>query len=223
MPDLVLLRHGQSTWNAQNLFTGWVDVDLSPRARPRPRQPVRLLAAEQADGLDLRVLHTSVLKRAIRTANSALDELDRSWLPVRRSWRLNERHYGALQGKNKKETAEEFGADQVKKWRRSYDIPPPALPVTDPSHPSHDARYRDVPAGCLAVSRMPGRRRRAHGAVLGGRHRPRPRHPRRRGGGGARQLDPGARQVPEARLRRRHRQAGGSDGGPVVVPSRRAT
>jgi 2,3-bisphosphoglycerate-dependent phosphoglycerate mutase len=149
MADLVLLRHGESTWNAQNLFTGWVDVDLSSKGEAEARAAGALLAAEQANGLDLRVLHTSVLKRAIRTANFALDELDRAWLPVRRSWKLNERHYGALQGKNKKETAEEFGADQVKKWRRSYDIPPPALPTTDPSHPSHDSRYRDVPTAFL--------------------------------------------------------------------------
>jgi 2,3-bisphosphoglycerate-dependent phosphoglycerate mutase len=149
MPDLVLVRHGQSTWNAQNLFTGWVDVDLSPLGEAEARAAGTLLATEQAGGLDLRVLHTSVLKRAIRTANFVLDELDRAWLPVRRSWKLNERHYGALQGKNKKETAEEFGADQVKKWRRSYDVPPPDLSITDPSHPSHDTRYRDVPADLL--------------------------------------------------------------------------
>ena len=119
VPDLVLLRHGQSTWNAENLFTGWTDVDLTPLGEDEARQAGRLLLEEQDKGLDLRVLHTSVLTRAIRTANLALDELGRPWLPVRRHWRLNERHYGGLQGKNKKETTEEFGADQVKLWRRS--------------------------------------------------------------------------------------------------------
>jgi 2,3-bisphosphoglycerate-dependent phosphoglycerate mutase len=149
VPDLVLLRHGQSTWNAENLFTGWTDVDLSPLGEEEARSAGRLLLDEQAKGLDLRVLHTSVLTRAIRTANIALDELGRSWLPVRRHWRLNERHYGALQGKNKKETAEEFGTDQVKAWRRSYDVPPPALPVGDEHDPGADPRYRDVPADAI--------------------------------------------------------------------------
>jgi 2,3-bisphosphoglycerate-dependent phosphoglycerate mutase len=152
VPDLVLLRHGQSTWNAEGLFTGWVDVDLSPRGEAEARQAGKLIASEQANGLDLRVLHTSVLTRAVRTANLALHELDRSWLPVRRHWRLNERHYGALQGKNKKEMAAEFGMDQVKVWRRSYTTRPPALAPTDPQHPVHDPRYRDVPATALPAS-----------------------------------------------------------------------
>ncbi len=107
MPDLVLLRHGQSTWNAEGLFTGWVDVDLTAEGEEEARQAGRLLLAEQETGLVLDVLHTSVLTRAVRTANLALDELGRSWIPVRRHWRLNERHYGALQGKNKKETTAE--------------------------------------------------------------------------------------------------------------------
>ena len=127
MPDLVLLRHGESTWNAENLFTGWTDVDLTAKGEAEARQAGVLLAAEQRRGLDLRVLHTSVLTRAVRTANLTLDEMGRSWLPVRRHWRLNERHYGALQGLNKKETAAEFGDEQVKLWRRSYDAPPPPL------------------------------------------------------------------------------------------------
>jgi 2,3-bisphosphoglycerate-dependent phosphoglycerate mutase len=152
VPELVLLRHGESTWNAQNLFTGWVDVDLSAKGVAEAKSAGELLAGEQAAGLDLGVLHTSLLKRAIRTANIALDEMDRAWLPVRRSWRLNERHYGALQGKNKKETAEQFGAEQVKKWRRSYSEPPPALGIADESHPRHDARYRDVPPESLPGS-----------------------------------------------------------------------
>jgi 2,3-bisphosphoglycerate-dependent phosphoglycerate mutase len=150
VPDLVLLRHGQSTWNAQNLFTGWVDVDLSEVGEAEAVQSGTLLGAES--DLDLRIVHTSVLTRAVRTANLALDAAGRSWLPVRRHWRLNERHYGSLQGKNKKETAEQFGAEQVKLWRRSYDTPPPPLPAGDPGHPAGDPRYRDVPASALPAT-----------------------------------------------------------------------
>jgi 2,3-bisphosphoglycerate-dependent phosphoglycerate mutase len=150
VPDLVLLRHGESAWNAENLFTGWVDVDLTAKGEAEAVAAGRLLASEE--GLDLRVVHTSLLTRAIRTANLALDAAGRSWLPVRRHWRLNERHYGDLQGKNKKETTEQFGADQVKLWRRSYDVPPPPLPDGDPRHAAGDPRYRDVPAGALPAT-----------------------------------------------------------------------
>ncbi len=152
MADLVLLRHGESVWNAENLFTGWTDVDLTARGETEAHQAGQLLAEEQDQGLDLRVVHTSVLTRAVRTANLTLDELARSWLPVRRHWRLNERHYGALQGKNKKETAEEFGLEQVKVWRRSYDTPPPPLSIEDERHPVHDPRYRDVPESALPAT-----------------------------------------------------------------------
>lgn len=142
MPDLVLLRHGRSEWNDRNLFTGWHDVDLTAAGEAEAAEAGRLLAAE-AD-LDLRFVHTSVLTRAIRTANIALHDAERSWLKVRRSWRLNERHYGDLTGKDKKETADEFGIDQVKLWRRSYDVPPPALAVGDPRDVASDPRYRDL-------------------------------------------------------------------------------
>ncbi|HUC37421.1 MAG TPA: 2,3-diphosphoglycerate-dependent phosphoglycerate mutase [Acidimicrobiales bacterium] len=152
MPELVLLRHGESTWNAENLFTGWTDVDLTPRGEAEAAGAGRLLREEQARGLDLQVVHTSVLTRAVRTANLTLDTLGRAWLPVRRHWRLNERHYGALQGKNKKETTEEFGIDQVKLWRRSYSTPPPPLSVYDDRHPIHDVRYRDLPADALPAT-----------------------------------------------------------------------
>ncbi len=152
MAELVLLRHGESTWNAENLFTGWTDVDLTPRGEAEAVEAGRLLAVEQGRGLDLRVVHTSVLTRAVRTANLTLDELGRSWLPVRRHWRLNERHYGALQGKNKKETAEEFGLEMVRTWRRSYVTPPPPLALADERHPLHDPRYRDVPASALPAT-----------------------------------------------------------------------
>ena len=152
MPDLVFLRHGESTWNAENRFTGWTDVDLSPRGEAEAQAAGRELVEEQASGLDLRVVHTSVLTRAVRTAGIALEVLGRSWLPVRRHWRLNERHYGDLQGKNKRETAEAFGAEQVKLWRRSYDTPPPALSPDDPRHPRHDDRYRDLPSSVLPAT-----------------------------------------------------------------------
>lgn len=151
MLDLVLLRHGQSTWNAKNLFTGWVDVDLSPAGEAEARAGGDLVAeagtttsSSDAPLLDLRILHTSVLTRAIRTAEIALAAAGRSWLPVRRDWRLNERHYGDLQGKNKAEIKQEFGEDQFMLWRRSYDSPPPPLAADNPYDVSADPRYRDV-------------------------------------------------------------------------------
>jgi 2,3-bisphosphoglycerate-dependent phosphoglycerate mutase len=142
MLDLVLIRHGQSTWNAENLFTGWVDVDLTPAGEAEARAGGELLAA--TDGLDLRVLHTSLLTRAIRTAELALAAAGRSWLPVRRDWRLNERHYGDLQGKNKAQVKQEFGAEQLQLWRRGYDTPPPPLSPDNPWEVADDPRYRDL-------------------------------------------------------------------------------
>ena len=142
MPDLILLRHGRSEWNELNLFTGWHDVDLVAQGEKEAATAGELLAAE-AD-LDLQLLHTSRLTRAIRTANIALHHAQRSWLPVTRDWRLNERHYGDLTGKDKKETAEKFGMDQLKLWRRSYDVPPPPLPDGDPRGNWDDPRYRDL-------------------------------------------------------------------------------
>jgi 2,3-bisphosphoglycerate-dependent phosphoglycerate mutase len=148
---LVLLRHGQSTWNAENLFTGWQDVGLTPLGEAEAEKAGRLLLADDA-ALDLRVVHTSVLTRAIRTAEITLAAADRSWLPVRRHWRLNERHYGALQGLNKKETAARHGEEQVKRWRRSYDVPPPPVGPGSEHHPVEDPRYRDVPADALPLT-----------------------------------------------------------------------
>ena len=142
MPDLILLRHGRSEWNELNLFTGWTDVDLTPGGEAEAVEAGRLLAEQN---LDLRILHTSVLTRAIRTAELALHAAARSWLPVRRSWRLNERHYGDLTGLDKRATAERFGVDQLKLWRRSYDVPPPPLVPGDPRGDWGDPRYRDVP------------------------------------------------------------------------------
>src|SRR5205809_4281385 len=147
MIKLVLLRHGESIWNKENLFTGWTDVDLSDRGRAEAKRAGELLKAE---GSTFDVAYTSVLKRAIRTLWIALDELDMMWIPVHRSWRLNERHYGALQGLNKAETAAAHGDAQVEIWRRSYDIPPPALTEEDPRHPSHDRRYAS-----LSTSQLP--------------------------------------------------------------------
>ena len=146
---LVLLRHGQSTWNLENLFTGWVDVDLSEQGRIEATEAGRLLREE---GIAFDLAFTSVLKRAIRTLWIALDQMDLMWLPVERSWRLNERHYGALQGLDKAETVARHGAEQVKVWRRSYDIPPPPLSRDDPQHPRFDRRYAGVPAGELPDS-----------------------------------------------------------------------
>lgn len=141
MYKLVLLRHGESQWNKENRFTGWTDVDLSEKGVAEAKKAGELLKAE---GFVFDIAHTSVLKRAIRTLWLALEGLDQCWLPVRNSWRLNERHYGALQGLNKAETAEKFGQEQVLVWRRSYDTPPPALEATDERYPGHDPRYADL-------------------------------------------------------------------------------
>ncbi|HYM83461.1 MAG TPA: 2,3-diphosphoglycerate-dependent phosphoglycerate mutase [Candidatus Dormibacteraeota bacterium] len=141
MSTVVLLRHGESTWNQENRFTGWTDVDLSERGLAEAHEAGRLLREE---GFVFDIAYTSVLKRAIRTLWIALDELDQMWIEVERSWRLNERHYGALQGLNKAETAQEYGDAQVKLWRRSYDVPPPPLDPDDPRHPRFDPRYASV-------------------------------------------------------------------------------
>lgn len=135
---LILLRHGQSLWNEQNLFTGWFDVDLTPKGEDEARAGGQMLADEN---LLPDVVHTSMQRRAIRTANLALETLDRIWIPQYRHWRLNERHYGDLQGRNKSETAALYGDDQVLIWRRSYDIRPPALELNDERHPRNDVRY----------------------------------------------------------------------------------
>jgi 2,3-bisphosphoglycerate-dependent phosphoglycerate mutase len=150
MGTLVLLRHGQSTWNALNLFTGWVDVPLSETGEQEARRGGELL---REAGLLPDVVHTSLLRRAISTANLALDVADRHWIPVRRDWRLNERHYGALQGKDKKQTLEQFGEEQFMRWRRSYDEPPPPIERGSEFDQSGDPRYAadEVPATeCLA-------------------------------------------------------------------------
>jgi 2,3-bisphosphoglycerate-dependent phosphoglycerate mutase len=138
---LVLCRHGQSDWNLKNLFTGWKDVDLTEKGIQEAVDAGQLLTEM---GYEFDIAFTSVLKRAIRTLWLMLDEMDRMWIPVVRDWRLNERHYGALQGLNKAETAAKYGDEQVHIWRRSYDIPPPDLEVTDERHPSHDARYAGI-------------------------------------------------------------------------------
>ena len=138
MHKLVLIRHGESTWNLENRFTGWTDVDLTPTGVEQAKQAGRLLKAE---GYDFDVAYTSVLKRATRTLWHTLDELDRTWLPVVHSWRLNERHYGGLQGLNKGETAKKYGDEQVLVWRRSYDTPPPPLDAADPRSERGDIRY----------------------------------------------------------------------------------
>jgi 2,3-bisphosphoglycerate-dependent phosphoglycerate mutase len=141
MGTLVLLRHGQSVWNAENLFTGWVDVPLSETGEQEARRGGELL---REAGLLPDVVHTSLLRRAISTANLALDACDRHWIPVRRDWRLNERHYGALQGKNKKQTLEAFGEEQFMLWRRSYDVPPPEIELDSEFSQDGDPRYADL-------------------------------------------------------------------------------
>ena len=141
MPNLVLVRHGESAWNKENRFTGWTDVDLSEKGIQEARQAGKLLKEQ---GFVFDVAFTSVLKRAIRTLWLALDEMDAMWIPVQHSWRLNERHYGALQGLNKSETAAKFGEEQVHIWRRSYAIPPPALEKSDSRNPANDPRYKNL-------------------------------------------------------------------------------
>ena len=149
MHRVVLLRHGESTWNKENRFTGWTDVDLTDKGREEAKAAGRLM---KDGGYEFDLVFTSVLRRAIQTANLALDELDQLWLPVRRSWRLNERHYGALQGLNKAETAARHGEAQVKIWRRAYAIAPPPLSPDDPRNAARDRRYRDVPPAELPLT-----------------------------------------------------------------------
>jgi 2,3-bisphosphoglycerate-dependent phosphoglycerate mutase len=149
MYTLVLLRHGESTWNLENRFTGWHDVPLSETGRA---EAVRAGELMRAEGLTFDVVHTSLLRRAIQTVNIALDVMDQHWIPVRRHWRLNERHYGALQGLNKKETSERYGPDQVFAWRRSYDVPPPPLDPDDERHPRFDPRYADLAPDLLPAT-----------------------------------------------------------------------
>jgi len=141
MKKLVLVRHGESEWNKLNLFTGWTDVDLSEKGHEEAKAAGEILKKE---GYDFDVCYTSYLKRAIHTLNHILDSMDRNWLPVVKAWELNERHYGALQGLNKSETAEKYGEEQVKIWRRSYDVKPPALELTDKRHPKNDPMFRNV-------------------------------------------------------------------------------
>ena len=143
---LILLRHGQSQWNEENRFTGWTDIDLSDQGQEEVRNAAHLLV-KQGFSIDFAV--TSFLKRAIRSLWIVLDEMDRMWTPIRQDWRFNERHYGALQGLNKAETADEFGEEQVRVWRRSYKVRPPALEAADPRHPCHDPRYGRLPPSQL--------------------------------------------------------------------------
>jgi 2,3-bisphosphoglycerate-dependent phosphoglycerate mutase len=146
---LLMVRHGQSTWNLENLFTGWVDVDLTPQGIQEAQQAAVDIARE---GFVPDIVFTSVLKRAIRTQWLILDAMDLLWMPVERTWRLNERHYGALQGLNKSQTVAKHGAEQVLIWRRSYDVPPPPLALDDQRHPRFDRRYADVPAADLPAT-----------------------------------------------------------------------
>ncbi len=149
MMKLVLVRHGESEWNKLNLFTGWTDVDLSEKGHEEAIQGGKILKEE---GFDFDVAYTSRLKRAIHTLNHILDELDRNWIPVYKCWQLNERHYGALQGLNKAETAAKYGDEQVKIWRRSFDVTPPALEPSDERAPQNQDMFRDIPADQLPLT-----------------------------------------------------------------------
>jgi 2,3-bisphosphoglycerate-dependent phosphoglycerate mutase len=149
MYKLVLLRHGESTWNKENRFTGWTDVDLSEKG---VQEAIEAGITLKKAGFEFDLAFTSVLKRAIKTLNVVLDQMDQLWIPVERTWRLNERHYGSLQGMNKGETAEKYGEAQVKIWRRSYDVPPPVLSPDDERNPSRDRRYADVPKAELPLA-----------------------------------------------------------------------
>ncbi len=199
---LVLVRHGESDWNAKNLFTGWVDVDLTDKGRA---EAVRAGQQLKEAGILPDIVHTSVQRRAITTANLSLDAADRHWIPVKRDWRLNERHYGALQGKNKKQTLEEFGEEQFMLWRRSYDVPPPPIDADDEFAQTGDPRYAGLGDAmprteCLKDVVAP------HGALLGERDPERPRRRSHRHGRGPRQLAPRPRQDARRHLRRRHRR-----------------
>lgn len=141
MYKLILVRHGQSEWNLSNQFTGWTDVDLTPQGVEEAKQAGRIL---KDAGMDIRYTYTSYLKRAIKTLNYILEVMDRMWLPVEKSWRLNEKHYGVLQGQNKQEAVERFGKEQVMLWRRSYDVAPDPIPDDDPRHPKYDIRYQGI-------------------------------------------------------------------------------
>jgi len=149
MHKLVLIRHGESAWNKENRFTGWTDVELTDKGREEAKEAGRLMKAE---GFTFDVAYVSVLRRALNTLWTALDQMDLLWIPIEKSWRLNERHYGALQGLNKAETAAKYGDDQVLVWRRSYDIPPPPLEPSDERFPGHDPRYKNVPEAELPLT-----------------------------------------------------------------------
>ena len=199
---LVLVRHGESDWNAKNLFTGWVDVDLTDKGRAEG-----VSAGEQLKeaGILPDIVHTSLLRRAITTANLSLDAADRHWIPVKRDWRLNERHYGALQGKDKKQTLEEFGEEQFMLWRRSYDVPPPPIDEDDEFSQHGDPRYAGLGAAMPATECLKDVVDAAD-ALLGERDPDRPRRRPDRHGRRPRQLAARPRQDARRHLRRRHRR-----------------
>ena len=216
---LVLLRHGESEWNAKNLFTGWVDVPLTDKGRAEAARGGQLIAEA---GVLPDVLHTSVLRRAITTAHLALDACDRHWIPVRRSWRLNERHYGALQGKDKKATLEEYGEEQFMLWRRSYDTPPPPIADDDEWSQTGAPRVRRPRRRDPAAHRVPGRRRGPDAALLVRRDRARPAHRADRLRRRARQLAARAGQAPRRDVRGGRRRAEHPHRHPAGLPARRA-
>ena len=213
---LILLRHGESEWNLANRFTGWVDVDLSDKGREEAQRGGQQMKDE---GFEIDICFTSVLKRAIRTLWIALDEMDQMWVPVIRAWQLNERHYGSLQGLNKAETAKKFGEDQVKIWRRSYDIPPPPLDVDDTMHPALRAPLRPSRSGDPAVDRVAGDHARPGDAVLGEHHRAAPQGRQDGADRRPRQQPAGAGQAPQQDLRQGHHRAQHPDRHPAASTS----
>ncbi len=202
MHKLVLIRHGESAWNKENRFTGWTDVDLTDKGREEAREAGRLMKAE---GFSFDIAYVSVLRRALTTLWLALDEMDELWIPVEKSWRLNERHYGALQGLNKAETAAKFGDDQVLVWRRSYDIPPPVLEKSDERWPGHDPRYKNIPEAELPVTECL-KDTVARFCPSGTRRSPRSFAPAKGHHRRAWQQPPRAREVPRQRLGRGNHQ-----------------
>ena len=186
--SLTLVRHGQSTWNLENRFTGWTDVGLTPQGEQEALTGGQLLRDR---GFTYDVAYTSVLKRAIKTLWIIQETMELEWIPVIRAWQLNERHYGALQGLNKSETAAKYGEEQVQIWRRSYGVRPPALDPDDPRHPRFDRRYANLARRRHPGLRMPGRHRGPHAALLAQRHRPGHSGRATSAGGGPRQQPPG--------------------------------
>ena len=217
MKRIVLLRHGESVWNKENRFTGWTDVDLTENGVEEAKRAGRMMSEA---GLSFGMAFTSYLKRAVKTLNYALDMMNLDWIPVEKSWQLNEKHYGILQGLNKKETARKYGSEQVFLWRRSYDVAPDPLPDNDPRNPRFDVRYSEVPAGMLPRTdrwRIPW----SVSYLLGELHSRFARPVRPGAGGGPRQFAPGDSENTEGNIRRGYREPQSADRDSLCIRIRR--